>query len=81
MGMVYTIGLEPMTSEPGKDGGPATLVLRERDSQATFAHRVPEKGVGDGYIVKRVLEDIDKKGVAKAMRNTSETNEFFVSCY
>ena len=38
------------------------MIVKDRDTKTTHGHIVNEKGVGDGWIVSKLMEDIDNLG-------------------
>ena len=43
------------------------LVMRDSDSVSTFVHVVDEKGKGDGWIVKKIIDDIASLGYVEVL--------------
>ena len=38
------------------------MIVKDRDTKTIHGHIVNEKGVGDGWIVSKLMEDIDNLG-------------------
>ena len=47
------------------DGKSPTLVYRDKMSRSMFAHAVTQKGVGDGWILERIVDDLDSLGYGR----------------
>ena len=58
--------------ETVSETGAAILVVRDRDTKVTYGHMVKEKGVGDGWIVDRVAEDIENMGYSEITLKTDQ---------
>ena len=58
--------------ETDAERGPAILVVRDRGTKATCGHMVREKGIGDGWIVDRVVEDIENMGHSEITLKTDQ---------
>ena len=41
------------------------MIVKDRDTETTHGHIVNEKGVGDGWIVSKLMEDIDNLGFSE----------------
>ena len=41
------------------------LIVKDRDTKTIHGHIVNEKGVGDGWIVSKLMEDIDNLGFSE----------------
>ena len=49
-------------SAPGEGEKGTALIIKDRDTKVIYAHLVEEKGVGDEWIVKRLIDDIESLG-------------------
>jgi hypothetical protein len=47
------------------DGKSPTLVYRDKMSRTVFAHTVTQKGIGDGWILNKVVDDLDSLGYGR----------------
>ena len=52
-------------STPGEEDKGTAIVFKDRDTKTIYGHLVEEKGVGDGWITKRLVEDIESLGYAE----------------
>ena len=47
------------------DGKSPTLVYRDNMSRSIFVHAVAQKGVGDGWILEKIVDELDSLGYGR----------------
>ena len=52
-----------MTGDGDENTGPAVMVMKESSTGYISCHMVKQKGIGDGWIVKRLVQDIETIGI------------------
>ena len=57
-------------STPGEEDKGTAIILKDRDTKTIYGHLVEEKGVGDGWVVKKLVEDVDSLGYTDLMVKT-----------
>jgi len=47
------------------DGKTPILVYKEKKSKAMFAHIVDQKGIGDGHLIERIVQEVESLGYGR----------------
>jgi hypothetical protein len=59
------------------DGKSPTLVYRDKMSRTVFAHTVTQKGIGDGWILNKVVDDLDSLGYGRIIVKSDQPSRTF----
>ena len=57
-------------STPGEEDKGTAIIIKDRDTKTIYGHLVEEKGLGDGWIVKKIEEDVSSLGYTDIMVKT-----------